>query len=141
MSTLDNRRGLDQVRVTKDKLIEQIRLNRLKHIDEYAEAYRTWRDKYLAFLVEVTQVSAQIGDCLDATEDPDMDDLVNKVAKFMVATPKPVHHLSDYEETLALLECCEDNEFVLDRTTWRQYWLDDWSWKNAFTATNSRYKV
>jgi len=127
---MDHRRGLQEVRVTKGELVAKLRENLEKHRADFQEAMEGWRTQYWDAIEALYQASTQAD--TDTSE-------CRRLQKELNALDKPQSHTTDYENVLVLMEASQDEEFVLDVNTFRQYWQDDWRWKGAFETSNAKY--
>lgn len=127
---MDHRRGLQEVRVIKTELIAKIQENYEKHKADYQESMSGWREQYFAAIGALATAATQVDTDTRACR---------SLQKELNELDKPKSHEKDYERTLELLSASQDDEFVLDVTTFNQYWRDDWRWKAAFEMSNSKY--
>lgn len=125
----DDRRGLGEVRVDKQKLIAKIEDNLAQHRADYEVGLAGWEEETLRLADEI-QGAREKSDPI----------AVNKLAWKIAQLPKPESHESDYRRTLEKLNASEDVQFVLDDHSFAQYWCDDWRWKAGFSSSVSNYK-
>lgn len=130
MANMDNRRGLHEVRVKKDDLIEKMQANLETHRAEYNEAYLGWVREFDRGIVALEKARASL---LGVDECKARLRALNTLVE-------PKSHEEEYTETLELLFASQDEEFVLDTQTFNQFWRDNWRWKNDFITSNARYK-
>jgi hypothetical protein len=127
---MDNRRGLREVRVSKVKLLKQLKENRSKHYEEHEAAIAGWKEK-LSELADLLQG-------LIRHEKADWG-IVEETYEELIDLEKPQNYLDSYDDTIALVEASLDDAFVLTQSDFKSYWLDKWSWKADFSTSNSRY--
>jgi hypothetical protein len=127
---MDHRRGLQEVRVIKTELVAKIQENYEKHKADFQESLAGWREQYFDAIAALAAAADQAD--TDTTECRRLQTELNSL-------DKPKSHRKDYERTLELLAASQDEEFVLDVTTFNQYWRDDWRWKGAFETSNAKY--
>lgn len=110
--------------VSRTKLIEALKANRSKHVEEHQMALKGWREQFLVHL------TAQI-ECLEA------DDW----ARFQIpgALARPPSFVHDYDVALKMFEMSVDEEIELDGPQFQAFVMDDWGWKAAFTANVANY--
>lgn len=115
----EGRMGLGSVLVRKAELVEKIAENQAVHIATYEEAMVGYRrvasEKILAAMTEFENG----GDW----KPPHL--------------PLPEDHRKDYELVLAQLAMEVDEELLLTAQEFRQYALDEWSWKADFNRTTT----
>lgn len=120
----DFRPGMSVVRIEKAKLIEKLTENRSKHIEEYEEAVEGWKSKLIERVSEVYT---------NVIEDRQFDSDVG------IYLPKPTSYEKDYNVALQKLEFSVDDTFELLDGEFRCFIMDEWQWKQSFTATNASY--
>lgn len=121
------------VRVKKEKLIETLRENRVKHETEYKTVYGLWRTQYITLLTErITQVREN---------NPSLNSFKENVELGYINLPMPKSYISDYDTAIQMLEWTQEEEITLDRREFEQYVLDNWGWKSDFETVKCRYSV
>lgn len=113
----EGRMGLGSVLVRKAELVEKITENQAQHIATYEEAIVGYRR------VAEEAIGAAFAVFVGGGEwkTPHL--------------PLPEDHRKDYELVLAQLAMEVDEELLLTAQEFRQYALDEWSWKADFTRT------
>lgn len=113
---------MKQVRILTTKLKDALSLNREAHRAEYQKAVEGW-----------AREAAQLlrGD-LDMLE-------TGARRKLTVIDPMPKDHIRDYDRVLQMLDMSEDASQTLDEETFRQYVMDDWSWKVSWVSSTAKY--
>lgn len=113
---------MKEVRVSTETLKGRVAANREFHQKQFLIAREGW-------VKEVIQVmKADIAD-LESGER----------RKLTVPDPLPEDHTVDYDRVLEMLEMSVDEHQTMDIPTFRQYVLDDWSWKGHWVASTSKY--
>lgn len=51
----------------------------------------------------------------------------------------PEDHTKDYDEAIAMMEWAIGPEVLLTQSQFRQYVMDNWGWKEQWTASNTGY--
>ncbi len=113
---------MKDVRVNTEKLKERVAANREMHQKEFLSALEGWAK-------EVTRLMQADIAALDAGERRRLTSL----------DPMPDNHTGDYDRVLEMLEMSVDEIQTMDMPTFRQYVLDDWSWKGHWVASTSKY--
>lgn len=105
----------------KEKLISIVRHNRDEHAATYREAREAYREKGVS-LLEKLIVKLKDGENI----------------RPYLNLPTPENHTDDYDRTIEMLEHDVRDQIELEENEFRQYVLDQWSWKeNWLTSTLS----
>ena len=120
------------VKIDKVELLGIVRVNAEKHETDYKEAVEGWK---LA-LVEVTKHNAKLA---KQVEEGKVSDLSNLKFKSIPTTPS--NYTSAYTRAIRMLELSVEGVIDLEQEIFNQLVLDEWSWKHAFDAVASTYKV
>lgn len=113
---------MQEVTVHKDELLQKLRANKNKHMADYTYALKG----YVEALVD--QLNSKLKE-LDSGSIPDAS----------INLPKPKAHVEEYDQVITMVEMSVDEEIKLYSQEFAQYVMDNWSWKNTFTATNMMY--
>ena len=117
---------MDEVNIEKGKLLEIIRENKIKHIEEFSEAVTDYK-----LLVEVL--------CKDNLKLAKTGDLTKfKDIQHIPAAPESHEH--EYFKAIRMLELSSDEIIRLDSERFNQLVLDEWRWKATFSTSNAFYK-
>ncbi len=119
--------GLSNIKVSKSKLLEQVDINREKHLVDFEEADKAYKLAVVEFLQKALK-SAKNGDFESLRAD------------YQHFPSKPTNHVEDYDTLIKKLEMSLDEEFTLSDDEFRQFVLDNWSWKRHFEAVSMAYK-
>lgn len=123
---------MQEVTISKVKLLAVVEKNREQHIKEYNEAVVGYKEQAIKKIEET------------------MGDLVKKVnllkdgqfirimgVSFDLSAPKSFE--DEYDQTIGMLNDSVDENIVLSREEYRNYMLDKWSWTESFKLSNMRY--
>lgn len=110
------------VRVNKHELIELLKKNRNKHEQEYKEAFKG----YIKISIEKLEESLEQFKAGKLTE-----------LKWREAPPRD--NTKDYDRVLEMLKLSVDNEIELTNDEFSNYVQDDWSWKDSWLMSNTKY--
>ncbi|MFP5338446.1 MAG: hypothetical protein ACLGIW_08140 [Gammaproteobacteria bacterium] len=113
------------VNVDRLALVAALKDGRVKHVDEYVQAYKDYEEAAVKFLSEALK-RAKKGDLSDIT----------------FRLQKPENHTADYDEIIAMMEHSVDPTISLDSQSFRAYFMGEWDWKRGFemaTASISGY--
>lgn len=113
---------MKDVKVRKAELKAKVQLNRDAHRDVYLTAMDGYRQTVVDWLNEQLD-KAQNG----------------KPFVTWLQEPMPEDHTDDYDVVLSMLDMSIDETITLTLDEYRRYVMDDWGWKEGFTATASKY--
>lgn len=111
------------VRIKKQELAEIVAKNRETHIREYNEGMAAFKTLFLE-KVESVRTAAE-ADEFNAGE--------------LIRLQKPASHEKDYDRVLRMLELEVEETAMLDEEAFRNLVMDEWEWKERFTAANKLY--
>ena len=111
-----------KVKVNKVDLLKVLRENRDKHRSLFLEALEGYREKVVELLtINLDNVKA------------------GKEIVTFLNLPVPKDQTTEYDKVIRMLEMSIDEAFELSDDEFQCYVLDEWSWKEAVTMSNSRY--
>jgi len=113
---------MEDIRVSKDELMQRLDVNRACHRAAFEEAISGFRE-------EVIRV-------LDITID---DAKAGRDVKANFSFVKPEDHSADYDRALEMLRMSLDDEIVLAEDDFQCFVMDDWGWKGKFVADYANY--
>lgn len=127
-------RQQNYVRISKDRLIQQLKKNREVHQEEWEKAVRGWRS---AMVTALEDYSAK---CLTLASELSKDDKMDKISIPPQKFPHyPQNHVSRYNEIIERLDFDLDEEIYLTHSDFNRYVRDNWEWKEDFIANSSMY--
>lgn len=118
---------LHEIKVNVDELLGTLADNLEMHEKEYIQAVIDWRD---AQRVVYEEAALLFGSKSHAKE---------LMAFNIEKLPKPQSYAKDYKTAMAMLKWTVDKEIELDSTQFRNFVLDEWTWKESFSTSNSLY--
>lgn len=113
---------LSSINVNKNKLLNMLYVNKQKHIEIVEEAKQGYIAKAKQVFEEKLKKIVEIG-----IVDTDLQ------------LTKPIDHIKDYDEAIAMLEWETKDEIELERNQFNCFVLDNWNWKNNFLVSNVQY--
>lgn len=113
---------MQSVRMMKSELVEIVRANLQKHMEEYEIALA-------GYWVELKK---QLRSLLNEAED-------QKDKNYSFSLTKPSNYKSDYDRAILMLEKSVDDIIELTNDEFGQYVQDEWHWKQRYGAINSSY--
>lgn len=114
------------VRLEKDKLLEIVKQNKIKHISDYEEAVIDFKEAVLKIAKDNLELAI-------TTE-------ISKIKKMKTVPVIPATYEESYNKALRMLELSVDSVIELEEEIFNQLVLDDWEWKRAFNFVNASYK-
>ena len=114
---------MNQVKVSKTKLLIKVTENRETHISEFNESYAAWVQSCKEFHLRQVE-SLQF-------HNKEVD-----ISK----PPRPHSYAADYDRVIAMLNMSIDGEITLTSKEFEQYVMDSWSWSESFKSLTSSYK-
>ena len=120
------------IKVNRKELLEKVRANREKHIAEYHESVTGYKAAALQAIDNgIQKLRRQVED-LQSGE-------VLKLAMVHFNLAVPENHAKDYDQVIAMLEMCVDDQLTVRSDEFALYVMDDWGWKADFESTKSTY--
>jgi len=113
------------VKVNRLEILDIVRANRDKHIQEYKETV----DNYLISCVEKAK------DILKVAKSEDFEQVKNLNWNL----PVPRSYEKEYDRAIRMIELSVDDSIELPSETFNQLVLDEWHWKESFSLTASTY--
>lgn len=113
---------MKEVRVKTTDLKTRLEVNRNAHSAQFGVAMDGWAK-------EVAQLMRADIEAIERGER----------RRLTALDPMPENHAPDYDRVLEMLEMSVDEHQTLDIGTFRQYVLDDWSWKERWTVSTAKY--
>lgn len=113
---------MNDVKVKRTELLDKLKVNREAHRGIFLDAQVGYREQAIREIEQMLQ-EARSG----------------KRIRRAVSLIEPIDQTREYDRVIAMLEMSVDDVIELDEVSFRQYVLDDWSWKQQFLAVNSTY--
>lgn len=113
---------MQTVKVKVDELLVKVKANRKAHRDVFLRASEGYRAAAVAELDKMLE-DAKSG---------------KRVRRYLELV-EPMDQTKEYDSVISMLELTCDEVVELTSQEFSQYVLDDWSWKDQFTISNSQY--
>ncbi len=113
---------MNAVNIRRTDLLNTLRINREKHRTIFTEAQSGYRS---AVIKKLDQMLAEARD--------------GKKIRRSVSLIEPMDQTADYDRVIRMMEMSVDDTIKLEEHDFNSYVLDQWQWKNQFTASNRRY--
>lgn len=121
--------GIDVDRI---ELLETLKQHRAAYLQLYTEAYRGWLLRLQeAHRRQLKELEAAISS-LDSSG---VDDFVHR--PFTLS--RPVNTVSDYDVVIQATTRSVEPTFFVKRSEYREFFLDQWRWKEALVAMHRSY--
>jgi hypothetical protein len=115
------------VKVEKNELLGIVRDNKKKHVKEFDEAVKDYKKAALKVAKEHVEL-AKSGE-------------LDQIAKIRAMPQRPSSYEKDYDRAIRMLELSVEDTIELEEDIFNQLVLDEWTWKNSFTASSALYKT
>ena len=113
------------VNVKRTDLLAKLKANRDKHAAEYTTAMEGYRIEILNQLEY-------------AVRKLETDKAAFDKGLFLSENP-PENHITDYDLAIMMMEMSTDDSIHMDSNSFNQYVMDNWSWKQTFSETTTKY--
>lgn len=141
-----------KVKVNRVRLLDQLKANKEKHIEEYNAALAAYRDKFDSKLKEACiQADRELNaafererDALAALKDddiPERRDIVALISAVHVEMPVPRSYAEAYSAAIDMVEWETSEIMELTATEFNCFVRDKWDWKPAFETITKRYSL
>lgn len=113
---------MKDVQMKVSDLKKALEKNKKAHRAEFEKALDGWKAK----VTEKLEKSYQ-------------DALAKKIWIEAFHLPKPQDHTEDYEQAIEMLKHEQRTEITLSTQEYAQFVMDNWGWKQQFTASTAAY--
>lgn len=113
---------MENIQVTKTKLLAKLKENRAEHRKIFEEALEGYRKRVIQEFARRLD-DARKGRSIDVS----------------IRITQPVDHTDDYDNAIAMLEMDLGKTVTLAEHDFRQYVMDQWGWSDNFYLSNSAY--
>lgn len=123
---------MEKVTVKKSELLDALRHNRKKHVEEYEETVEEYK---AAALQRLDNAVDTLKDQISKLKGGDVPKL--NVITFDIKPPE--FHKTDYDRAIQMLEMAVDENITIVDWQFQQFVMDNWDWKDAFQSTRMSY--
>lgn len=117
---------MNSVKMNRIELLNIVRENKEKHIKEYVESV----EDYKVAVIKITQANAKMAKTADLDQ-----------FKFKTIPSKPTSYEDNYTRAIRMLELSVEDTIDVEEHIFNQLVLDEWGWKQQFTAMSASYKA
>lgn len=129
-------RLMKQIQANVGDLIAILESNKEKHVAEYNEAVLGYRQEWADQLEEkITELQDRVVEVRDTENPLDLKPYFN----IGIRLPYPKSYESDYDRAIGMLNMHQEDTIGLDSNEYDQYVMDNWSWKDEISVTNTHY--
>lgn len=121
------RNVMNSVNMDREKLLEIVRENLVKHMSQYEEAVVD----YKALVLKITQHNLKVAKTADMAE----------FKNFKSLPTAPISYKDSYNRAIRMLELSVDSVIELEEHVFNQLVLDEWDWKHQFVGATMSYKA
>lgn len=118
---------MNSVNMDREKLLEIVRENLVKHMSQYEEAVVD----YKALVLKITQHNLKVAKTADMAE----------FKNFKSLPAAPISYKDSYNRAIRMLELSVDSVIELEEHIFNQLVLDEWDWKHQFVGATMSYKA
>ena len=115
------------VKLDKKELLDIVKDNKVKHVKEVQESIKDYKKAALKVAKEHVEL-AKTGD-------------LDSIAKIKAMPQRPQSYEDSYTRAIRMLELSVDDVIELEEQIFNQLVLDEWNWKQMFTASAALYKT
>lgn len=113
---------MDEVFISKDKLLKKIKKNREHHRETFEKALMGWHSRV------IEELEKEISDAKKGRE-----------FRTYFNFPQPTDHTPEYDAVIDQIEWSETDKIALDFHQFNQFVRDDWGWKQDFLSNTAMY--
>lgn len=117
---------MNAIKMNRTELLEIVRTNRDKHITDAVEAVAD----YKALVIKIATDNLELANTGDLTKLKDIKSLPGQ----------PCSYEQSYTRAIRMLELSVEDIIEIEEDVFNQLVLDEWTWKNSFSASNTLYK-
>lgn len=121
-----------EVKVRRDELLGVLRTNRAQHIAEFKEACAGYREQALK---RIDEIFGDLRDQINGLRDGQTIAVVG--LQFGLSVPES--HEKAYDQIIRMMEMSVDEEITLTCSQFGCFVMDDWDWKEKWSASNRTY--
>lgn len=120
----------------RQELLEKIKANRTRHVEEHAETMRAYRQSRKERLIKAAKLMA---DAAQELNEGGVGDLDHTAVVDVLHMPEPKLFVEHYDDAIAMLEMASEDEVALSQGHFRQLVQDKWRWKDEFLSVSAMY--
>lgn len=116
---------MEKIKVNKQKLLEVLEENKKKHLEDYDKALEGYK---ISAQKELAKKMKELKNLIDN----------EKIKRFNLSfsVNKPESHEEDFDLVIEMLKESIDDEVYVTPSEFRQYYKNEWSWKDFWYTSN-----
>ena len=116
---------MHSVKMNRKELLKIVKDNQKKHVTEYNESV----EDYKLAVVKIAKANLKVANTADLAQ-----------FKFKTIPSAPVSYEDNYTKAIRMLELSVEDVIEVEEHVFNQLVLDEWGWKQQFTASAALYK-
>ena len=116
---------MNNVKMNRKELLGIVKENKEKHVAEYAESV----EDYKIAVIKITAGNLKLAKTADLAQ-----------FNFRGIPAKPANYEDNYTRAIRMLELSVEDVIDVEEHIFNQLVLDEWGWKQQFTASSALYK-
>lgn len=116
---------MQSVKMNRKELLKIVKENKEKHIVEYAESV----EDYKVAVLKITAGNLKLAKTADLAK-----------FNFRAIPSRPTSYEDNYTRAIRMLELSVEDTIDVEEHIFNQLVLDEWGWKQQFTAMAATYK-
>lgn len=117
---------MHNVKMKREQLLSIVKENCAKHVAEYQESV----EDYKAAVIKLATMNLKLAKTSSLDE----------IGKIKNVPQRPVSYEDNYKRAIRMLELSVEDTIDVEEHIFNQLVLDEWGWKQAFTASAALYK-
>lgn len=117
---------MNSVKIDRKQLLSIVSENQKKHVAEYLEAV----EDYKTAALKLSQQNLKLAKSGD----------LEKISKIRALPQRPTSYEDNYTRAIRMLELSVEEVIEVEEHIFNQLVLDEWGWKQQFTAMATSYK-
>lgn len=129
----------NHTKIPRENLLEAVKENRNTHKVEFDKALLGWRTETVKALKKHQKMVEKVVTRMEAdiAEEKPVKSLGSSL--YPDLPTRPQDHTKEYDGLIKRLEMSSDETIWLTHSDFKKFVLDEWSWKEAFSAQVSNY--
>lgn len=118
----------------KNKVLDTLKINREKHKKAYQNTVDNWLTSVLGGQIALQKAIVKESEKVVIKD-------VTSALKVLKELDAPINFLPAYDRAIEMLELTQDESIQMDANQFKEYMKDEWSWKEQWRYSNTKYGV
>jgi hypothetical protein len=118
---------MNSIKMKRLELLGIVQKNCTKHVSDFVEAVSDYKQA----VVQVSTANLKLAKTAD----------LDKIKQIKGLPQKPVSYEDSYKRAIRMLELSVEDIIEVEEDVFNQLVLDEWQWKQSFSASNALYKT